>query len=563
MKIFGKYLCITAVFMLFGSLVEAQTLPNSGGYRSGTLYYYFHIIKKDETLSQIAKIYNLSVNEILEVNATISDPEKIIEGQKIKVPNYSHFSDKYPHEQWNFILYRVAKGDKLKNIAKIFGTDVDDIKNVNPEIANKPIVGSEIRVPVKKQGIIAQVQKPDIKDEKKEEKKEREKESKRKEQTVKNPVLSFNWGNDNSKPEETATYGKVNCAEYVYNTGTPLKISLIVSLKNDETIDMQGSSFLGGALIAVNEMKNKGLTVKFNSFNLGNSNSIDRILSSPELKESNLIIAQANIDDLRKLAAYANENKIHLVVPYESKARSLVENNPYIIQLYPSDEAVLKKLISKHYDENVYPILIKPEKPDSLLLLKYRTALKNHFGTFKEQKHIMGSRDLEYKNTLDADKLNLIFVCPVAELSKNESFVSDLISRLNLVKNRLSVYGNDRWQDFRIIDKGLYFNTNVHLIQPVFVDYSDEATKLFVQLYRKAYNNEPGKYAFLGYDVTYYFLAVLRKYGAEFQNCISEFDSILLQSRFKLVQNNINDGFVNEGCFLLEYAGDSIEIKRK
>jgi LysM repeat protein len=556
--------------MLFGSVALSQELPHSGGYRSGTLYYYFHIIKKDETLSRIAKIYNLSVNEILEVNTTISDPEKIIEGQKIKVPNYSHFIGKYPPEQWNFILYRVTKGDKLKSIAKNFRTEVDDIKNVNPGIENKPVVGSEIRVPVKKQSAIAQTQNPDIKDEKKNERKD-EKKSERKsdkkeqeKQTGKNPALMFNWGNDDKKPEETVTYSNVDCAEYVYKPGMPLKISLIATLKNDDgTIDMQGSSFLGGALIAVNEMKNKGLTVVFNSFNLRNDNSIDRILNSPELRESNFIIAQTNIGNLHKLAVYARENRIYLVVPYESDARSLVENNPYVIQLYPSDDAILRKMISERYEEDVHPVLIKPEKPDSLMLLKYRTTLKNRFGTFKEQKHTMGSRDLEYKDIFDADKLNLIFVCPVAELSKNQSFVSDLISRLNLVKNRLNVYGNDRWQNFTIIDKSLYFNTNVRLIQPAFVDYSDEATKLFVQLYRKAYNNEPDRYAFLGYDVTYYFLAVLRKYGAEFKDCVSEFDSTLLQSRFKLGRNNINDGFVNEMCFMLEYNGGSIEIKRK
>jgi LysM repeat protein len=550
---------------LFGNDLPAQTLPNAGGYRSGALFYYFHIIRKDETLSQIAKEYNLSVNEILEVNSTIADPQKIIEGQKIKVPNYSHFIDKYPHEQWDFILYRIKQGDKLKNIAKDFGTNVNDLKNVNPGIENKPVVGSEIRVPVKKQEAVAQAQKDDSKEEKKKENKN-EQERENKKQPVKNPALTFNWGNNyNSKPEETVvTNSNANCVEYVYKTGTMLKISLIASLKKDDgTIDLSGSSFLGGALIAVNEMKNNGLTIKFNSFNTGNSNSIDHILRSPDLRESDVIIAQATTGDFDKLIAYANENRIHLVIPYESRARSLVENNPYIIQLYPSDDAVFRKLMSKQYNENVCPILIKPDKPDSLMLEKYRTILTNQFGTFKEQKHTMGLKKLEYNDILDADKLNLIFVCPVAESSKNESFVSDLIHRLNTVKNRLSVYGNDQWQDFEIINKSLYFNTNVHLTQPAFVDYNDETTKLFVQLYRKAYNAEPGKSAFLGYDVTYYFLAVLRKYGAEFQDCISKFDLVLLQSHYKFVRNNINDGFVNEGCFLLEYTSDNIEIKRK
>jgi hypothetical protein len=197
------------------------------------------------------------------------------------------------------------------------------------------------------------------------------------------------------------------------------------------------------------------------------------------------------------------------------------------------------------------------------MLEKYRTTLKKHFGTFVEQTHKMASKDLEYKDILDENKHNLIFVCPVVESLKNQPFVSDLISRLNTVKHWLSVYGRDEWQNFEFIDKSLYFNTNLHLIQPVFVDYNNDAAKLFVQLYRKAYNNEPGKYAFLGYDATYYFLAVLRKYGPEFQNCVSEFDSVLLQSRYKLIRNNINDGFINEGCFLLEYTRDSIEIKKE
>jgi LysM repeat protein len=557
--------------MLCGHVSPAQTLPHSGGYRSGTLYYYFHVIRKDETLSQIAKIYNLSVNEILEVNTTIADPEKIVEGQKIKVPNYSHFIDKYPHDRWNFILYRIQRGDKLKSIAKEFGTNVDDIKNVNPKIENKPVIGSEIRVPVKKQGIVTQVQKPDSKEEKNEEKKEREKENKKEQekQPVKNPALTFNWGNaepqpqPNSKPEEIVIHSNSNCSEYVYRQGTTLKISLITSLKKEDgTIDLPGTSFLCGALIAVNKMKNNGLTIKLNSFDLGSNKNIDRLLRSKELSESNVIIAQVPVGNLYKLAAYANENRIHLVIPDET--HSFVENNPYVIQLYPSDDAVFRKLISKQYNEDVVPILIKPEKPDSLMLEKYRTALKKRFGTFKEQKHTMGLRSLEYENILDKNKLNLIFVCPVAESSKTQPFVSDLIQRLNTIieSTRLSVYGNG-WQDFNIINKGLYFNTNVHLTQPMFVDYNDEATKLFVQLYRKAYNNEPEKYAFLGYDAMYYFLAALRKYGVEFQDCISEFDSMLLQSRYKLVRNNINDGFVNEWCFLLEYTRDSIEMKRE
>jgi LysM repeat protein len=557
MKIFYNGLWIAMIFVLCGNFSLAQKMH---GYRSGTLFYYFHKIMKDETLSQIAKSYNLSVNEILEVNSTIADPEKIVEGQLIKIPNYSHFIDRYPHDQWNFILYRVRHGDKLKTIAKEFGTEVDDIKNVNPDIENKPVMGSEIRVPVKRpNAVVAQKTNTDDRNRGRQDKDRNEQDK----QPVRNPALTFNWGNDHSTSEETSS-GNINCAEYVYKTGTTFKISIIAPLKTtDGSIVQSGASFLCGALLAINKMKNTGLTIKLNSFNLENRSSIDRILQSPELMESNIIIAQASTDELNKLAAFANERRIYLIVTDETKSRSLVENNPFVIQLYPSEDAVFRKLMSKQYNESVFPILIKPEKPDSLMLEKYRTVLKKRFTSFREQKHKMGMRDLEYKNLLEVNHLNLIFVCPTADPAKDEAFVSDLISRLNIVKNPLSVFGNSNWQGFGIIEKSLYFNTNVHFVQSASVDYSDKETKLFVQQYRKAYNSEPGKYAFLGHDATYYFLAALRKYGTEFQNCISEFDMTLLQSRYKLVRNNINDGFINEGCFLLEYTRDNIEIERK
>jgi hypothetical protein len=131
------------------------------------------------------------------------------------------------------------------------------------------------------------------------------------------------------------------------------------------------------------------------------------------------------------------------------------------------------------------------------------------------------------------------------------------------VKYKISVYGKDNWRAFAIINKILYFDLNLHLVQPLFVDYNTDEAKLFVQLYRKAYNDEPGRYAFLGYDVSYYFMAVLNKYGPSFQDCVSGFNSMLLQSNYRLIRNKIEDGFVNEGCFLIEYTPDNIEIKRE
>ena len=42
------------------------------------------------TLSQIAQKYNTSVNELLRLNPNIKDPNKIMEGQKLNVPELSN-----------------------------------------------------------------------------------------------------------------------------------------------------------------------------------------------------------------------------------------------------------------------------------------------------------------------------------------------------------------------------------------------------------------------------------------------------------------------------------------
>jgi LysM repeat protein len=550
------------IFLFAGKDGSAQTV-SSVKYRKGTQYYYIHTIAKNETLGQIASVYRVTVKEIMEVNSTLADPEKISEGQTINIPDFSGFIDKYPRERWNFVLYRVQKGDKLKSIAKDFQTDPDDIKNINPKIENKPVTGSEIRIPVPKQ--FAQYKIDRAKKDKKDSESEEYDNSKIDDRS--NPALSFNWSrfkNNDERSSEDAPRTELyndNCKTYNYRPGTVFTVSIVVPTKKaDKTIDRNAVAFLQGAMIALGDMKETGLSVRFNTFDLSQAGGIDRVLRSHELAESDIILSPFGTgSELSKLAAFARDKRIKLVIQGEGGSRSLVSGNPCVIRLYPSEMAIRHKLADKQYDDDVFPVLIKPEKPDSLALATFRAALKRRFGSFAEHTHVKGLslNRLHFKDVLHESKHNLIFVC-----SDAEPFVSDLVIRLNTLKNRISVYGSDKWNDFKLINRPVFFDINLHVAQPFFVDYKKDNAKQFVRLFRAAYNNEPDKYAFMGYDVTYYFMATLRRYGSDFQGCFTDFHSTLLQSRYKFRQNAPGDGFVNEGCFLLEYAHD-IEIKRE
>ena len=549
------------LFLLFGKVGLAQTI-SSVKYRKGTQYYYIHTVAKNETLGQIASVYKVTVKEIMEVNSTVSDPEKIAEGQTINIPDFSGFIDKYPRDRWNFVLYRVQKGDKLKSIAKEFQTDPDDIKNINPKIENKPVTGSEIRIPVPKQ--MAQQKADKGKKDKKDYTVPEYDNSKTDDRA--NPALSFNWSrfknsDDRNEEDYRSDFYNDNCKTYNYKPGTVFTISIVVPTKKaDKTIDRNAVAFLQGAMIALNDMRDNGLSVKFNTFDLSLTGGVDRVLRSQDFAESDIILAPfGSSGELSKLASFARDKRIKLVVQGEGGSRSLVSGNPYVIRLYPSDITIRQKLADKQYDDDIFPVLIKPEKPDSLTLVTFRAALRRRFGSFAEHTHVKGLplNKLHFNDILHESKHNLVFVC-----SDAEPFVSDLVIRLNTLKNRISVYGSDKWNDFKLINRPVFFDINLHLAQPFFVDYKKDNTKQFVRLFRTAYNNEPDKYAFMGYDVSYYFMAALRRYGSDFQGCFTDFQSTLLQSRYKFRQNAPGDGFVNDGCFLLEYAHD-IEIKRE
>jgi len=518
---------------------------SQAGYKTGTLFYHFHTIAKNETLGEIAIAYKVPIKDIIEVNATISDPGKIVEGQRIKVPDYSRFIDKYPNEQWSFVLYRVKQGDRLKNIAKDFKTEVDYIKATNPGIDTKPTVGSEIRVPVRKQGVASKVE-PEKKDTKKDENTN----------TKTNPAISFNWGNNESPTKKEEEDRKFDCSTYQYKQGTMFNISVVTPLKNnDGSIDANGLAFVQGALIAANEMKDNGLQVSLNIVDVRNINSA---LQSQELKESNIIIAPTSVADLNKLSNFSKENKIPLIAPSESRALSLASSNPYFIQAYPTDEVIYNKLTSEKYENSVYPIIIKSEKPDSVMLGNYRNALKSRYGNYKEHTHtVIGAKNSNISSIFDDEKENLVFVC-----SNDEPFIQNVLDHLKIQNTKITVYGRERWLDFGIIDRTLYFRLNLHIVKPFFVDYTNTQVKEFIQLYRAAYNSEPNTNAFLGYDVFYYSSAVLKKYGTDFIGCLPNHISSLLNAQYKFKQNGINEGFVNEGCFMIKYTSD-FDIKRE
>jgi LysM repeat protein len=92
----------------------------------------WHRVKKGENLTVIAKLYDISLNDLKTINELNSDI--IIEGQKLKISKNEG------------IEYTVAKGDSLWVIARKFATGIKDIMETN-NISNYEIkYGERLKV---------------------------------------------------------------------------------------------------------------------------------------------------------------------------------------------------------------------------------------------------------------------------------------------------------------------------------------------------------------------------------------------------------------------------------
>ena len=150
----------------------------------------------------------------------------------------------------------------------------------------------------------------------------------------------------------------------------------------------------------------------------------------------------------------------------------------------------------------------------------------------------------------DATKLNVVLVP-----SEDVEFVTSLVNKLaDLVpKQRILVYGLAGWADLLNIDPSKLSALGTRIPASSFIDYADARTQRFIRQYRDRFHNEPGDYAFLGFDVAYYYLTALKDNGHTFPEHFAEVRTEPLHMAFKFFKAGDENGYRNENAIMLEF----------
>ncbi|MBS4175870.1 glycoside hydrolase family 18 protein [Bacillus sp. FJAT-49736] len=93
-----------------------------------------HVVRPNETVTEISRLYQVSANELTAANE-LPNPDKLVPGQALVIPIVGSF-------------YWVQRGDSLMSIARRFQTTAAELARVNGISINQPLqVGMKLYIP--------------------------------------------------------------------------------------------------------------------------------------------------------------------------------------------------------------------------------------------------------------------------------------------------------------------------------------------------------------------------------------------------------------------------------
>ena len=101
--------------------------------------YMNYIVKAGDTLWGISNQYGVNVSDLAALNNVAAETLKV--GQVLVIPNKSGTNPD------NMFMYTVKKGDSLWNLARTYGTSVEEIKRINYLTSNNLYIGQVLRIP--------------------------------------------------------------------------------------------------------------------------------------------------------------------------------------------------------------------------------------------------------------------------------------------------------------------------------------------------------------------------------------------------------------------------------
>lgn len=520
--------------------------------------YETHTVLKGETVSAIARKYTVSIADIYNLNP--GSETSIKEGQILKIKkkitetttttNQTNTSAT-TNSTVTMVEYKhvVSGGETMYNLTKKFRISEDSIKLLNNGLPKGLRTGDTLKLMIS-QSLAEKY--------------------KNTQNAATNNSNNLSAGNE-IKPAITGGDKKE-----IYNVGLLLPFFLD---KNQAVLENASSSsekltylyeptrqsldFYEGVKFALDSLKGAGLSVNLRVYDTWNDTArISSITKTEEFAKLDLIIGPT--DHVEIVSKAAKNYNIPLVCPF-SYTNKILFNNPYVSKATTSLSVIIDETsdyVVKNYSDVKIFVLDGKDKKDDAAVESYKKTLNKKLkekGLSADSVMYIKMESASTKNIVNhisKGKTN-VFIIP----SNDIVFISSFLSNLNNLTNQwngkdysFTIFGTDEWVKMEDLDINYKVKFNVHVPSPSLVDFDDSTTKIqFIKGFRNKYKSDPDRFAMMGFDITYFFMAGYLENGKNFINYIENYDIPMISTRFKFKQVAEGSGFLNTNVYILEY----------
>ena len=502
---------------------EGQSVTTDGN----TGEYVYHTINAGETLFSISKKYDIDIETILKLNPGIS-PNNLKRGSVIRLTPDTKEMNVTIAPQQLYTKYKVRKKETLYSISKKFGTTVEEIKKCNPNI--KKIKQDDII------NIPAGIEYNTV--------------------TAENPITSAEINNIYNKLYKSDKKGVINVA---------VILPFMLEQEHPDTKASLYTEYYQGFLMAVDSLKRQGASVNVYAYASEASDATVRnILSNPQMKEMDLIIAPDDDNHIKMIADFGLANDINVVNTLSLKNEE-VSHNAKIFQTNIPHSYLYAEAADRfiRYLGNRKVVFLthtteEGDKKDFVAGLKEELS-RAHIA-YSEIK--FGNKlNLQNQDSIWAGQSGVVFV----PTSARKKILSLIIAPLEALKEQredldIALFGYPEWLTQVPEYLNEFYKLNTYLYSRFYANPFDENAKSFHKRFLYWYNkdliNASPQYALLGFDTGIYFLSAIRAYGKNFAVQKLENSSDRIQTDFAFQRINNWSGFINKSFYFVNFAPD-------
>jgi LysM repeat protein len=543
----------------------AQTIPQPG--RDEARYIY-HRLQPGQTVYSISKLYGVSENEIVDANPGI-DIKRLAVNAEIAVPRREFMTSKqeFAVQDSKYIFHKVERGESLASIADKYGLTLRELRRENRD-TRFPQMGDYIRIPV------AMLPEPP-----------------RKVEVPVTDTLAVVPMDSVVVLPRPAGYTPVRDLEGSYDVAVLLPFYLD---ENADRIDIDSSKFARGKrinkpeewiyprsvgfiemyqgiLLAADTLRSLGLNINLYTFDIQNDTSeLNGMINRGELEGMELIIGPVYSNNLAIVTAYASKLGIPVVSPVRLFNNLALVNNPLLFMANASLEVAqntIAKKVSEYYDNNFVFIHTDTAGIDQDVIRfreKIMTELSSRlpYEEIKFKEFLFYSRSafnndsiLRLGHALTGNTGNVIIIA-----SEEDPVISETLQEVHSLSKKypVRVFGYPTLRGLGNLEPKFIFELDLLIFSPYWIDYSKRDVVKFNDDFRRKFLTEPAEvsYAWIGYDIVYYFLSGLAIHGKEFIEHPEIHNPDLLQTEFDFRRKNLYDGFENQKLFPVKYTVD-------